>query len=526
MQPGMHEENPAAKREDGSDPDSATAALVAIVAERDGYRKAYQTVMSERDAAHGALSTMTSERDGYRTAFDTIQAERNATNSAVSTLTSERNSYVAAYQTVQAERDAAHAALSTMTGERDGYRGAYQTVQAERDAAHAALSTMTTERDGYRNAYTTVQAERDAAHAALSTMTGERDGYCGAYQVVQAERDAAHSALSTMTDERDGYRTAYQQVLREREDCEVVELKKISDASVVKSHNETVKQLRSLESLRLLQACKANIFKPESVFVGRRPPGAAKTYVVCNSIPKSGTYLLLELVKSLGAHVDVGYHAYSDSIRRLRPDGSFEAERLVPGLMWAQDLAPGYSCAAHLEYNPYAEQYFQTRADHKMILIIRDPRDLVISWVDFVYNSQAFQKMTAWNAYSSAQGRKSHPDDRSRIDSSIDSMIQNGLDGYYPWLNSPVCKVAKFEDLYGELTGQHNKAAKTPTLDGICDYLGLEKLASFTEILGRGLTASERSSKVGIYKSRMTADQLRKVDAPEFHRMVLELGYD
>jgi hypothetical protein len=93
------------------------------------------------------------------------------------------------------------------------------------------------------------------------------------------------------------------------------------------------------------------------VFSDVAPAGISRSYVICNSIPKAGTYLLVELVKALGGHIDLGYHAYSSSISKVHPDGSFDYERAVPAPLWASALIPGYLCASHTEYCPHLEQF-------------------------------------------------------------------------------------------------------------------------------------------------------------------------
>jgi hypothetical protein len=174
-------------------------------------------------------------------------------------------------------------------------------------------------------------------------------------------------------------------------------------------------------------------------------------------VPKAGTYLLVELVKALGGHVDVGYHTYSSSISRVHADGSFDYERAVPAPAWASALNPGYLCASHTEYCPHLEQYFLGRKEHKMLFIVRDPRDLVISWVDFVYNSASYPKMRRWNAYLREAGTAAHPDDASQISSCIRALLKSGIQNFMSWIDSPACLTVRFEELYSERRRSHWK---------------------------------------------------------------------
>jgi hypothetical protein len=63
------------------------------------------------------------------------------------------------------------------------------------------------------------------------------------------------------------------------------------------------------------------------VFVDTPPAGKSSSYVICNSVPKAGTYLLVELIKALGGHVDIGYNTYGSSISKVHANGSFDYER-------------------------------------------------------------------------------------------------------------------------------------------------------------------------------------------------------
>jgi hypothetical protein len=266
----------------------------------------------------------------------------------------------------------------------------------------------------------------------------------------------------------------------------------------------------------------------QAVFLDLTRAGPSPTYVICNSVPKAGTYLLVELVKALGGHVDVGYHTYSSSISKVHADGSFDYERAIPAPLWASALKPGYLCASHTDYCPYLEQYFLERKQHKMLFIVRDPRDLVISWVDFVYNSTSYPKMRKWNAYLRKTGKASFPDDASQISSCISALPHTGIQNYLSWIDSPACLTVRFEELYSELTETDPSIVAFPVLDGICDYLDVPRKSpsELSDIIGRGLTSSGRLEKIGAHRSRMTPDHFDLLCSETFQKLVVEFGYE
>src|SRR3984885_1201020 len=249
-----------------------------------------------------------------------------------------------------------------------------------------------------------------------------------------------------------------------------------------------------VHKLELFREIALGTLQNQHVFVGEPTPGKSTSYVICNSIPKAGTYLLVELVKALGGHVDVGYHTYSSSISKVQSDGSFHYGRAIPAPLWASALKPGYLCASHTEYCPHLEQYFLAKKEHKMLFIVRDPRDIVISWVDFVYHSAAYPKMRKWNAFQREAGSLAYPDDASQISSCIFALPQSGFQNFMSWLDSPACLTVRFEALYSELIEDDPSVVKFPVLHGIFDYLDLPRRSpsELSGALGRGLTSSGR----------------------------------
>jgi hypothetical protein len=280
--------------------------------------------------------------------------------------------------------------------------------------------------------------------------------------------------------------------------------------------------------LELFREIALGTVQNRHVFVDPPPAGKSAFYVICNSVPKSGTYLLVELVKALGGHVDLGYHTCSSSISKVHPGGSLDFERAVPAPLWTSALNPGYLCASHTEYCPHLEQYFLERKQHKMLFIVRDPRDVVISWVDFVYHSASYAKMRKWNAFQREAGAAVYPDDVSQISSCIAALPQLGVQNFMSWIDSPACLTVRFEDLYSELTQDDPSVITFPVLHGICDYLELPRKSpkELGGVLGRGLTSSARIQKVGAYRKRMTAYHFDLLRDEAFQKLVIELGYE
>ncbi len=182
--------------------------------------------------------------------------------------------------------------------------------------------------------------------------------------------------------------------------------------------------------------------------------------VLSNSVPKAGSHLLLrclELMPGLiytRAHLD--WHMPLDAVRAA-----------------LDDVRPGEFATAHLPYTPEVDRLLQQR-QMRHLLIIRDPRDIVVSHVH-------------WVTYRYTQGRfhpyfRSLPDDAARLMASIQGTptlpqgdrledIGTRVRAYLAWVERGALLV-RFEDLVGPAGGGTREAQHT-TIRRIADYLGL-----------------------------------------------------
>ncbi len=197
-----------------------------------------------------------------------------------------------------------------------------------------------------------------------------------------------------------GYKKAFEQSQEE--------LRKVAGA---RNAAPPLQALKPLQGSADFLGVKSGQIIPGLAFPPRAAPGAAQNYVICNSIPKAGTHLLEEIIKSIGLHENFGYFLYSDSAARLRDDLVMERERSLSSIVSVAAMESGYYAKAHLGYCQYLEQLMLQRQNHKMIFVIRDPRDIVISWTDFVFSSTAYVKMRQHNSLLRKWGSESHPDD-------------------------------------------------------------------------------------------------------------------
>lgn len=557
--------------------DDLRAQIVQLEAERDGYRAAYQNIASEfggmrsdRDGYRNAYQEMAelvgglrSDVEGYRSAYEKIASEigslraerdneraaRIEMESRIGAIQTERDGYKDAYEKIasevgslRAERDNERASrievearLGVIQTERDGYKAAYEQVSS-------SSGSLRTDVDGYKAAYEQINAEIGSLRAELEEDRKTLEALERQVTFLESERDELRDAhrllleeIGTLRSERDGYKGAYEQVETQKAQLWNQLEARTADAAAARNDLERLQGDAALKAQAIQRETRnagllAHI--PEllptlgSVF-GDHKPGPNRNALILNSVPKAGTYLLLETVKCFGEFTDTEYHAYADSMRRLGEGGRFDNERNIPALLWSAALQPGTMCVSHVEYDPIVEQYFCSRPDLKTIFIIRDPRDLVVSWVDFVYSSSSYPRMAGWNAYERKMTELHPTSDEQRLFGSIEGLLRSGIASYTAWIDSPSCLTVKFEDLYAALSGTGPAAGET-VLDRIADHLELPRrsAAEFQASLGKGLTSSGRQDKIGVYKRRMNEAHIERLKKPDFQKVVIDFGYE
>ena len=181
--------------------------------------------------------------------------------------------------------------------------------------------------------------------------------------------------------------------------------------------------------------------------------------ILANSIPKSGTHLLERLLYLLPG-----------------------ISRQFAGTFWVQDDLPlfqqkcarlqnGQFMVSHLFYR---EEYPAILDEHgiKPILMIRDPRDVVISNVNYITRANKKHRLHDFFA--------NHlQNDKERLHCCIkgsrepeEYSIGCFSEKFYPWTQSDKVLTIRFEDLIGQDGGGSEKAQKQ-AVDRILDFISV-----------------------------------------------------
>ena len=198
--------------------------------------------------------------------------------------------------------------------------------------------------------------------------------------------------------------------------------------------------------------------------------------ILCVSIPKSGTHLL---ERALCLHPRL----YRRFIRTVNPTNVEQYGGLDQIL---ENLNPGQIIVSHVFFSEDKLQAIR-RNNVKVIFMVRDPRDVVISRAFYIDRQKEHKHHLLFAEKS---------DTRSKIilsicgDSSRGFMsIADVLDRYAGWLQSFSLPV-RFEDLIGGEGGGSDQK-KLETLREIYDYINMEISDEALHSIGRKLFSSK-----------------------------------
>lgn len=179
--------------------------------------------------------------------------------------------------------------------------------------------------------------------------------------------------------------------------------------------------------------------------------GISTDALIINSIPKSGTHLLYQVVDPLARHDFGGFLATTPSVSLRR--------RTITEHLWLlRHLFNDELLSAHMFYEKAIEQHLIEQGI-PMIFIIRDPRDILFSELNYLSNMNRWHRMHRY--YKQADsfddafnlclgGLPEAPFEYPKLVERIQP--------YLGWLNSPACLTVRFEDLNTEHSRQQELA--------------------------------------------------------------------
>ena len=241
-------------------------------------------------------------------------------------------------------------------------------------------------------------------------------------------------------------------------------------------------------------------------------------HVLANSIPKAGTHLLTRCLRLLPGVEDSG----------LRIRGRIKPETLEKRL---NQVGGGCFIPLHLVFTPAREQLLAD-LEFKMILIIRDPRDIAVSHYHYVTRQARMHQLRAY--YNSL------PDDSARLMTSIQGIPESEWQGktrlgdidrrcriFLEWAEHGAC-VVQFERLIGP-SGGGTRQAQHSEIRRMAAHLDMELDTATVDSIAASIyyrkSSTFRKGIVGDWMNHMTPEH-KAAFKQAAGQLLLDLGYE
>lgn len=237
--------------------------------------------------------------------------------------------------------------------------------------------------------------------------------------------------------------------------------------------------------------------------------------LMANSVPKSGTHLVRRCLDVMPGIVD----------SRWQINGRRMSARQIERM--ANRVCPGYYVWGHMVHKPELAQYFAA-TDFRMVLVLRDPRDVAVSHYKYLTNSYIVNRLHPYY--------RALPDDDARLMATImgiESRHAGGLEplaqhyrNYSRWLNHGA-HLIRFEDLVGEKGGGSGETQRA-TVANLAAFLGIqladEAVTNVADQVYFQQSNTFRKGQIGDWRNEFRPHH-RKALHETFGPLLGELGY-
>lgn len=245
--------------------------------------------------------------------------------------------------------------------------------------------------------------------------------------------------------------------------------------------------------------------------------------VFANSVPKSGTNLLLECLRGFPMLRPGHRHVSMNSNRRPGTD-EFDRKLRATG---RGEYTSGHAFHSRSHAATVAE------AGVDVLLMVRDPRDVVTSHFHYVTEKHPGHRLH--------EHYRSLPNDDERLMASIRGVdgehtgdgdplegIDEWLDRFLAWDEEPYTAVVRFEDLIGP-RGGGSREAQVETVERIAEHLDVdladEEVARVAESTFSTGSSTFRKGLIGDWRNHFEPEHVEAFKDAAGDRLV-ELGYE
>jgi len=250
--------------------------------------------------------------------------------------------------------------------------------------------------------------------------------------------------------------------------------------------------------------------------------------LLCNSIPKSGTYLLSAIADYCGykdaklRFVEGGTNVVDDDNNLVQFDTDASPSRI-------DRLPDGSYAPCHVAHSGGLSAFLKS-SDIKHLFIYRHPADVIYSYVRFVAYSKSFGDQSAGNKQFQDQLLNDFESDEDRFNYIFCHYRSAfNFETSAAWLTDrDSCYPLKFEELYKELL-MLEQGSLGPKIADMFRYLEIpvssDPRATFAAIYGVGPTFMNEKNKIGQYR-RLDATKIApSINDPVFTSVLDAYGY-
>lgn len=268
--------------------------------------------------------------------------------------------------------------------------------------------------------------------------------------------------------------------------------------------------MKLLETRLAHRARRSRVLRPLGIAayrtVDRLTPAPPGPRVVANSMPKSGTHLLTELLEQIDGMRFSGQLAmYTPAIETGDRHRMRHLERRT------RRLRTSHYLMGHIANDEHAEAALASH-DVKLVTILRDPRAVVLSGMNYLYNATWMPHRQELLALL--------PDERAVLEFLVRGHGEPGEEFYTPeighhynayasWVGSGIGTTVRFEDLVGARGGGLH-AVQLETVQRILTYLGYPADEDAAAGIARGAFSSDsitfHGGRVDAWRDRLPRD--------------------
>ncbi|MDP3584460.1 MAG: tetratricopeptide repeat protein [Thiobacillus sp.] len=260
--------------------------------------------------------------------------------------------------------------------------------------------------------------------------------------------------------------------------------------------------------------------------------------ILLNSVAKAGTHLLTRTVALLQCEPFPfflhGAHTKQRPIEAEETEDSVLVGVIWPCLVNAEgltsilgDVPRNQYLKAHLPYSPRTAKILED-LDYKMVIIVRDPRDVALSHInwsltrDYLPHQKYYESLSPDERLSQEiEGFAFLPDGPVVLD------LRKRYEYILKWRGHPMVYVTSFERLVGP-SGGGSAEAQREEIDNIAAHLGIEltddhRKAVIDNLFGG--TVTFKKGKSGGWKQHFSEKHKQKIKAL-MGDLIIELGYE